>query len=114
MDNFTIEQWDLDLNVGLKGAFLCSKVFGKEMSKDNLGGVIILNIASDLSVISPNQNIYKKNHETKNSQEDFKPISYSVVKSGLVGMTKYIATYWAKEGVRCNAFFSRWHSSKSK
>ena len=84
------------------GSFLCTKVFGSTMSKDGLGGVI-LNISSDLSVISPNQNIYKSNSNKENLNTIFKPISYSVIKSGLIGMTKYIATYWADKGVRCNA-----------
>jgi len=102
LESFTIDQWNLDLNVGLMGSFLCTKVFGSTMSKDGLGGVI-LNISSDLSVISPNQNIYKSNSNKENLNTIFKPISYSVIKSGLIGMTKYVATYWADKGVRCNA-----------
>ncbi len=102
LEDFTIDQWNLDLNVGLMGSFLCTKVFGSTMSKDGLGGVI-LNISSDLSVISPNQNIYKSNSDKENLNTIFKPISYSVIKSGLIGMTKYVATYWADKGVRCNA-----------
>ena len=72
---------------------LCSKYFGYEMSKKK--GGIIINIASDLSVIAPNQSIYKKNN--------FKPVTYSVIKHGLIGLTKYLATYWPNKNVRCNA-----------
>ena len=63
---------------------------------------IILNIASDLSVISPNQNIYK-NKKLKKSKQPVKPISYSVIKHGVIGMTKYLSTYWASDCIRCNA-----------
>ena len=59
LENFSLETWNLELSVGLTGAFLCSKIFGSEMAKDKKGGVI-LNIASDLSVIAPDQRIYKK------------------------------------------------------
>ena len=59
LENFSLERWNLELAVGLTGAFLCSKVFGTKMASDGLGGVI-LNIASDLSVIAPDQRIYEQ------------------------------------------------------
>ena len=101
LEEFDEEIWDLELNVGLKGAFLCSKIFGQHMAYE-LGGGVILNIASDLSVISPDQRLYADS-KFKRSQQRVKPITYSVIKTGLIGMTKYLATYWAKENVRCNA-----------
>ena len=70
------------------------------MSK-NQGGVI-LNILSDLSIIAPDQRIYAESKFKKNKQP-VKPITYSAIKSGLLGITKYLATYWAGNGVRCNA-----------
>ena len=98
---FTIDQWNLDLNVGLMGSFLCTKVFGSTMSKDGLGGVI-LNISSDLSVISPNQNIYKE-RDKRDEDQPVKPVSYSVAKHGIIGLTRYTSTYWANKNLRCNA-----------
>mgnify|MGYP001195363370 CR=1 FL=1 len=98
LENIEKEQWDKEIAVGLTGAFQCSQIFGSEMA-NNKGGVI-LNIASDLSIIAPDQRIYKKENQ---NMQFFKPVTYSVIKTGLIGLTKYIATYWAKEGVRCNA-----------
>ena len=66
---------------------------------DNLGGSIV-NISSDLGIIAPNQNLYKKN-SLKENEQPVKPVSYSVVKSGLIGLTKYTSTYWPLK-VRCN------------
>ena len=63
---------------------------------------VIINIASDLSVISPNQKIYQKEGLELGDQA-VKPITYSVIKSGLVGMTKYLATYWLNGNIRCNS-----------
>ena len=101
LEDFSLNQWNIEVSVGLTGAFLCSQVFGKQMALDGFGGNI-LNIASDLSIISPFQDLYKKENLPEHLQP-VKPITYSVIKSGLVGMTKYLATYWADKGVRSNA-----------
>ena len=65
------------------------------MAKNKQG--IILNISSDLSVIAPDQRLYSHLGITK-------PISYSVIKHSLTGLTKYLASYWAKYNVRVNSF----------
>lgn len=101
LEHFPLEQWDLQVAVGLTGAFICAKVFGSAMAADGNGGVI-LNIASDLAVIAPNQSLYRKSG-LEPDQQPVKPVTYSVIKSGLVGLTKYLATYWADRGVRSNA-----------
>ena len=100
LENFSRDQWDLELAVGLTGAMLCSKVFGSEMAKNNQG--VILNISSDLGVIAPDQRLYKV-RGVPNYQQPVKPITYSVIKHGLLGLTKYLATYWADNNVRVNA-----------
>ena len=100
LENFPIDQWNLELSVGLTGSMLCSKVFGYEMAKKGDG--VILNISSDLGIIAPDQRIYKKEGLPENEQP-VKPVTYSVIKHGLIGLTKYLATYWADKGVRCNA-----------
>ena len=94
LETFSNKLWDKDLSVSLKGSYLCTKIFGAYMSKFNKG--VILNISSDLGIIAPDQRIYKK--------ENFiKPITYSVVKHGIIGLTKYTASYWGKNRIRCNA-----------
>ena len=100
VENLTLDDWNYQVSVGLTGAFICSKYFGSKMAINN--GGVILNISSDLSVISPDQRLYKVSGAEEKSQP-VKPITYSVIKSGLVGMTKYLATYWSANGVRVNA-----------
>lgn len=99
-ENFTLEQWNDDISVGLTGAFLCSQVIGKEMSKRN--GGVILNISSDLGVIAPDQRLYAKQGLSPDEQP-VKPVTYSVIKHGIIGLTKYLATYWAEHNIRVNA-----------
>jgi NAD(P)-dependent dehydrogenase (short-subunit alcohol dehydrogenase family) len=101
LENFPLDQWNLQVAVGLTGAFLCSQVFGSAMAQDGRGGVI-LNIASDLSVFSPDQRLYRQEGLADNMQP-VKPVTYSVIKAGLVGLTRYLATYWTDQGVRANA-----------
>lgn len=101
LENFSLNQWNSEIAVGLTGAFLCGQVFGSRMAYDGAGGVI-LNIASDLSVIAPDQRLYRK-VDLADDLQPVKPVTYSVIKAGLVGLTRYFATYWSDKGVRSNA-----------
>jgi len=100
LENFSVEDWDFQIRVGLTGAFLCSRVFGSAMAQRGSGSIV--NIASDLSVIAPDQRLYRQPNLQENEQP-VKPVTYSVIKTGLIGLTRYLATYWAQNNVRVNA-----------
>ena len=91
-ETLNIDELNYDFNVGITASLIMIKYTSKYMKKQKKGN--ILNIGSDLSFISPNQNIYNN---------FIKPISYSIVKHGVVGMTKYLATYFADYNIRSNA-----------
>ena len=101
LENFPLDMWEQDIAVGLTGSYLCTKYFGFLISQNKDGGSIV-NISSDLGVMAPDQRLYEE-EGVERDQQNVKPVTYSVVKSGMIGLTKYIATYWADKNVRCNA-----------
>ena len=92
LENFTIKQWEKEIQIGLTGSLVVTQETVKRMIKQRNGNII--NISSDLGVIAPNQSLYSKNNK--------KPISYSVVKHGIIGFSKYLATYLAEYNIRSN------------
>jgi len=99
LERFSAEQWSADLAVGLTGPFLCAKIIGGALARQRRG--VIVNISSEYGVIAPDQRLYWKEGVTPEEQQ-VKPVTYTVVKAGLHGLTIYLATYWAEAGVRVN------------
>lgn len=100
-ENFPLEVWNQDIAVGLTGSYLCAKHYGSKIALNPAGGSIV-NISSDLGIIAPDQRLYAKEGLAEELQP-VKPVTYSIVKTGLIGLTKYLSTYWIDKNVRCNA-----------
>ena len=83
------ESW----KVQIQGSLHCSRVFGMKMARNGAGSIVMA--ASELGLVSPNQSLYPEGH--------YKPLHYSVTKHALIGMTKWLATYFGKANVRVNA-----------
>lgn len=86
-------EFQLSLHVGLTGAFLCAREFGGVLAAQGHGSIVF--ISSELGLVAPNQSLY--------GGQSFKPVAYSVEKHGLIGLTRYLASYWGRRGVRVNA-----------
>lgn len=97
-EDFPLESWARALEVNLTGAFLACQVFGGAMAKAGRGSII--NVSSIYGVVSPDQRIYE--YRRIGGDTFFKPVAYSASKSGLLNLTRYLATYWALRGVRVN------------
>ena len=98
-ETMTSDYWQEGLDAALNGTFYCSQAVANKMLQS--GGGVILNIASDLGVIAPDQRLYRK-EGLDEEQQNVKPITYSAAKWAIVGMTKYLAVYFATRGIRVN------------
>ncbi len=89
-----INQWKYELDVSLTGSYLITKYFGEKIKKQKKGKIIYM--GSDLSVVAPNQKIYKT------FKNFLKPATYSVIKHGMLGITKYFASLYSKHNIQVN------------
>lgn len=91
--------WDKVMEVNVKGVFLACQIIGGAMARAGRGSIV--NISSIYGVASPNQSIYE--YRRRQGDEYYKPVAYSVSKSALMNLTRYLATYWARKAVRVNS-----------
>ena len=97
-ENFPLEDWNKVFDVNLTGCMLGCQTFGAKFAAQKHGSII--NIASIYGVVAPDQRIYEGSEylgKTINT-----PAVYSASKAGVIGFTKYLATYWGKDNVRAN------------
>jgi NAD(P)-dependent dehydrogenase (short-subunit alcohol dehydrogenase family) len=94
-EKYSESSWERVMDVNLKGMFICCQVIGGRMAARKGGSII--NISSIYGILSPDQRIYEYRNKPF-----FKPIAYSVSKAGVLNLTRYLSTYWAKKNVRVN------------
>jgi 2-deoxy-D-gluconate 3-dehydrogenase len=96
-EDYSLETWQKALNVNLTGAFLFSQAAARQMLTRQAG--VIVNICSTYGLGGPDQRIYQQ----KGKPASYKPVDYTVTKAGILGLTKYLATYYAGKNIRVNA-----------
>lgn len=96
-EDYPLDQWRQALDVNLTGLFLCCQAAVQPMLRQ--GGGSIINICSMYGLVGPDQRLYQR----EGVQTAFKPVYYSVTKAGVLGLTNYLATYYAGKNVRVNA-----------
>lgn len=97
-EDYPLDQWRQALDVNLTGMFLCCQAAVKPMLQQEKKGSII-NICSTYGLVAPDQRLYQRD----GVQTAYKPVYYSVTKAGVMGMTRYLAAYYAGTDIRCNA-----------
>lgn len=92
-EDFPLETWKRAIDVNLTGAFLCTQEAAKLMGKKGHGNIILF--SSIYGLVAPDQRVYEEG--------SFKPPYYSVAKAGILGLTRYTASYYAGRNIRVNA-----------
>lgn len=92
-EDFPLNLWNKSLAVDLTGMFLCTQAVAPTMLSQGKGSIV--NISSIYGLVGPDQRLYP--------EEIYKPVTYSVTKSAVLGLTRYLATYWAGKGIRVNS-----------
>jgi NAD(P)-dependent dehydrogenase (short-subunit alcohol dehydrogenase family) len=98
VESYPEESFDRVMDVNVKGTFLCCQAVGARMARAGRGSIV--NVSSVYGMLSPVQDVY--DFRRASGQTFFKPVAYSVSKSALYNLTRYLATYWARSGVRVN------------
>lgn len=98
-EDYSAAVWSRTLDVNLTGVFLCCQVFGARMAASGEGSIV--NISSIYGVCGPDQRVYE--YRRRLGEDFYKPPAYSASKAGVIGLTRYLATYWGHAGVRVNA-----------
>ena len=97
-EDYPSESFDEVMRVNVKGTLFASQVIGAGMAEAGRGSIV--NVSSIYGMLSPVQELY--DFRRGSGETFFKPVAYSVSKSALYNLTRYLATYWAKSGVRVN------------
>jgi NAD(P)-dependent dehydrogenase (short-subunit alcohol dehydrogenase family) len=97
-ETYPEESFDRVMDVNVKGTLLCCQVVGGAMAREGRGSIV--NVSSVYGLLSPQQDVYE--FRRRGGEPFTKPVAYSVSKSAVLNLTRYLATYWAKEGVRVN------------
>ena len=96
-ESFSLDAWRQALDVNLTGMFLSSQAAVVPMLKQGQG--VIVNMCSMYGLVGPDQRLYERPDGTR----QFKPVYYSTTKAGVLGFTRYLATYYAGKNIRVNA-----------
>ncbi len=96
-EDYPLELWQQALDVNLTGAMLCCQAAIKPMLEQGQGTIV--NVASIYGVVAPDQRLYQQ----EGQPPQFKPVFYTVTKAGILGLTKYLAAYYAGKNIRVNA-----------
>jgi NAD(P)-dependent dehydrogenase (short-subunit alcohol dehydrogenase family) len=97
-EHYPSESFDQVMEVNVKGTLLSCQAIGARMAAAGRGSIV--NVSSIYGMLSPVQDLY--DFRRREGEEFFKPVAYSVSKSALYNLTRYLATYWARSGVRVN------------
>jgi NAD(P)-dependent dehydrogenase (short-subunit alcohol dehydrogenase family) len=92
--------WEAMLDSHLKSALVMSQSFIAQFRAASAAAGSIVNISSTYGLVSPDQSVYE--YRRRDGAEYYKPVGYSVAKSGMLNFTRWLAEYCAPFGIRVN------------
>ncbi len=96
-EDYPLENWQRSLQVNITGMFLCAQAVTRPMLEAGQG--VMVNVSSTYGLVGPDQALYQR----PDQPPQYKPVDYSVTKAAALGLTRYLATYFARQGIRVNA-----------
>ena len=102
-EDYKREVWDQALSVNLTGMLLCAQAAGRQMLRQDPPGGVLVNVSSTYGVVAPDQRLYAGVQSPYADTGFNTPVSYAVTKTAVLGLTRYLATYWGSKNIRVNA-----------
>jgi NAD(P)-dependent dehydrogenase (short-subunit alcohol dehydrogenase family) len=102
-EDYKLEVWDQALRTNLTGMLLCAQAAGRQMLKQHPPGGVMVNVSSTYGVVAPDQRLYDGVKSPYADTAFNTPVSYAVTKTAVLGLTRYLATYWGGKQIRVNA-----------
>jgi NAD(P)-dependent dehydrogenase (short-subunit alcohol dehydrogenase family) len=102
-EDYKLEVWDQALRTNLTGMLLCAQAAGRQMLTQERPGGVVVNISSTYGVVAPDQRLYDGVKSPYADTSFNTPVSYAVTKTAVLGLTRYLATYWGSRNIRVNA-----------
>ncbi|HEY1298189.1 MAG TPA: SDR family oxidoreductase [Chloroflexota bacterium] len=102
-EDYKLDVWDQALRTNLTGMLLCAQAAGRQMLQQEPPGGVVVNIASTYGVVAPDQRLYEGVKSPYAETAFNTPVSYAVTKTAVLGLTRYLATYWGGKNIRVNA-----------
>ena len=102
-EDYKLEVWDQAVRTNLTGMLLCAQAVGRQMLRQAPSGGVMVNISSTYGVVAPDQRLYEGVKSPYADVTFNTPVSYAVTKTAVLGLTRYLASYWGSKNIRVNA-----------
>jgi 2-deoxy-D-gluconate 3-dehydrogenase len=102
-EEYRLDVWDQALRTNLTGMLLCAQAAGRQMLAQDAPGGVMVNISSTYGVVAPDPRLYEGVKSPYANTGFNTPVSYAVTKTAVLGLTRYLATYWGGKNIRVNA-----------
>ena len=97
-ETYSLDTWREIMSVNIDGMFLMSQAVGKFMVAAGSGSIV--QTASIYGLVGPDNRIYEGSDYLGGPINT--PAAYSASKAAVIGLTRWLATYWADQGIRVN------------